>query len=594
MFKNRRSAIKPLADEEMYLFHTDDKLNDQVRALKKLIEVNLHGCIAIGGQRGSGKTTFIRFCLRSYKDSHFPIFINISKSDLSLSTVLIRSLNNSKIFDILDEYQTALLHQLNELTYVTVNETYSYMKKDSVSEESNLKNQFNGDFDLKLNLSLLKLSSYKKLENTLNTKELELMEDKAQVDIKKFYDEEFLLSKLLELLEAISKKKIVFIIDELDKKDTSYIISLFNKYKELFLDSGAIFIFVMGSMSYFDIFSPGSRSIEGYSQYFLESYYLGSMSWLSFLSLCYRKLDMKYLEDVKILYIKSRGLYRLALVGHYKYSYTYKDSLELEKANLLIDLLEDKRIKEIPNLFLDFLIDCCTNFFEHIVVLKKAPFEYAKQHFMLHENNQLFQVYINIFLSILSEKCTGTTYFISFGYAGLSEKKYFLYEESPDRWEKAIDILHNKTHIDDVLKPDILTRSVYNTKIPPREVEFVRKLEYRNTKGFRKLIHILKASFNDVAGVITLEKEIKAFSSTDCAYSAIILVKEAGGSTAYYVEDCAWSYEGYTYWVEFQKNLETINLKEFGIRSKHVVINDSLIETKISEIVKKFYDDCVG
>lgn len=245
---------------------------DELESLKFALLNNDSGAILVSAVRGVGKTSFVHKALSEMGNSVHPIFVNAGhvlsslKSEDLPKKELLTSLIRASYFAFKDD------KEIKEIYYKAVGSFKKYKINDESNEvlenkELNLNKEFNfrnlivfvGAILTVLGISVDNI--FLKILACLGLISIPMSlswKKSWTTKVKNSFGEETFVENSIDYLELLfenwlknkKKKKLVFIIDELDKVDDGKAFSLIKEYKNLFSRSFAHFIFIAGPDAY--------------------------------------------------------------------------------------------------------------------------------------------------------------------------------------------------------------------------------------------------------------------------------------------------------------------------------------------------------
>ncbi|MCR6098847.1 hypothetical protein HXA31_15895 [Salipaludibacillus agaradhaerens] len=587
MLNKRNYLNSPLNKEEMYLYHADENLIEIINDFKDNLTKHKDGCYLLGVMRGSGKSTFIRYCVRGAErviggNSVIPVYINLGNKINDLVTSSIRELYKVLVKGDLNISQEiiTILKELYDLTFVQREEIFDNNKNKKNTETNYIDYSTDGSLSILSKLPFLKGKlGYKKLKGRKDINDYRVENLYKDRKIKK-YDTDYLKMLFMELLIRINKENenttLVFFLDDLDKLNTNDIESIINQNKDLILETYTSFVFIVSNETYISLNNMLFAKIEAYNNYFLEFYYVPLLSWdNNFETLCHRKLELDYLDDAVGIFYESNGLMRKAI------------HLSNKDKNNNINILCGFLYKDILNSILSHSYNMNEAIKDIIKVKMKHFIEYVKQvesisyseaeTFITQNCNDILDLHKNMILKVLIENCCNNK-IIKYGYENISssDTTFYLNESA----------LINYSHAN---KTKLSTSKVEGGKPYHNYVylkaEYIRVLTKNDNEGFKMLINLIERTKEDVLYILSVEKEFQAFGDNDVkSFSAAAVISEVAGDTVYIVEDCAFTYEGYNNWKFFKDSLKPLS----NLRYKHFKVKgeEFKLETNFNQFIK--------
>lgn len=281
-----------------------------------MIHRGIYGCYLISGERGVGKSSFIRTFFeglgRNFNINN-NIYITLTTFDyeceIGIIDAIITRLYNESLENgsILFEYNDAL-KKLYEQTKWSYNEEITLDDGNSVKQTVSDYNINKQDLNINIHLKNVLLGGFIKEKNSEITKENSKYKneniEKTKTRKKVPLDEQ--LSKLLS--KIVRNTNIFVVFDELDKQDDCFLETLFNKYKSLLLENGLISFFITDEKTY----RKYGEDIDNYlGTYFIDTFYLPRMTYNETLRYCYIMFGEEHLWRAQMMFYGTLGNRRL-------------------------------------------------------------------------------------------------------------------------------------------------------------------------------------------------------------------------------------------------------------------------------------------
>lgn len=243
---------------------------DELKSLKFALLNNDSGAILVSAVRGVGKTSFVHKALSEIEDKIKPIFVNSGHvvstiKDKDAKKALLTSLIRAAYFEFKDK-------EIEELYYNAIGEFKEYKSSETSNEtESETEINLAKEYNIK-NLIVIGGTVLATLGITLNDLWANILgyiglvgipftfvwKKKWTKRMRSASGKETIVENSIDYLELSfekwlkkqKSKKLVFIIDELDKVEEKNAFDLIKEYKNLFSRSFAHFIFIAGQDAY--------------------------------------------------------------------------------------------------------------------------------------------------------------------------------------------------------------------------------------------------------------------------------------------------------------------------------------------------------
>ncbi|EJL27030.1 P-loop NTPase fold protein [Brevibacillus sp. BC25] len=586
LYGKRQSLISPLQSNEFYMYFSNPEMKAMTNHFIQYLQGNADGCYAVGGPKGSGKSTWVEFVINRVQNRSkiTPITVNMGNHSGSFIATLTNAMYHSDFRENIDKNSNDVLDNLYNFCFSKMNITTRVGEKGTETGES--LNQTRSSLKLLLVAKLFGLEGRggKEVAVTQQEKEALSIEDSRQVEYNRSFDDEYLLLQFQHLIKYLSQQNhnLVFVLDELDKKDESFIISLFDQYKELLIGSRVKFVMIIGQSTFSKLFGPEKDCLDGYDQYFVDSYYIGLLDWESFILFTSRKLGMTKIEDIKLHYFRTLGLYRTTIIPHKYPEIILESDHSLHIADWIIKIFMDYRIKRIPKIVLDVMKIKIKKWIEHLSIVEKLTSEQTEE-FLSRNVPKEYLVYLNQFFVCLKENTNSNKRIITYGYdlVNITDSKLYFFFNHNLIQEHAV-----KQDVWKVSKYHYLWKN-YSNGLLAKEMSDIVELSYREHPrlGENKIVNLINSSRSNLISVLTFSKYGGYCGEIGCAYSCVAVIDEEIGQVAYIVDNFSHSYESTIYWKKVQQELNALKIEPI-----HLTIENTPLKNSLHIIFKELYN----
>ncbi|MNK76203.1 Archaeal ATPase [compost metagenome] len=544
MIKNYKSSlVEPLNEQELHIFNANYEIDRLMKEFIRVLRDEVHGCYLLGGFRGTGKTSFIRLCcagldkrklIRVHLDCSK--LINVSNFLYFLVDELVKVTNQLELPDV-------LLSNLQDIHNKVINKIVNKKIQFNLNKETTndaLEEMSNEKLSVSITLLNKMISFISGKERHIKSKNEKnnSIENSEVFELEVRNDEFVLLEQLAMVFSQISKEnyQVLIIIDEVDKQTHSFLEELFGIYKNLFLNSHLITVFVVDPNIYQGIVFSDEID-DKLKVYFTRCFYLPTFRFKDIKDYMYREFEVHSVVDcLKATYL-SNGTMRK--INTYSYMEGHNDPYLLQKAFLLQDLLSEAEIS------------------------------------LIHSQSAYVKDKFKFILKDILEKLFYARRMERTEVIGLLQKKFDKHNIPVDprgvieclekTASKRLDLIFEWNDIDNVLikiTPREEYRENYDSdkykisyqfnhfdtwginrsfiKINSEPIPVMR----RDTRGFEHVIRMIETNIRTVKNIIIVRKISNWDEAEVHNYSAVVIMDKPVGCVVYIVEECSFSYEG--------------------------------------------------
>ncbi|OAB40549.1 hypothetical protein PMSD_01190 [Paenibacillus macquariensis subsp. defensor] len=542
MIKNyKKSLIEPLIGEELHIFHTNAEIDQVMNDIISIIRDNVHGCYLLGGFRGTGKTSFVNLCCAKFEKNRIlkismdcNKFIDVSNFLFFFLEELVKAIKTIKLTK---ELESAITKMHEQVAYKNL-ERKSQIRINKVLNNNMTENSKNQKVTINFSLmdKILSFANGQEHHNKLRQEYNNAIERSEVFELEARNDEFIMVEKLSRILKRLSEEyQLIMVIDEIDKQDNLFLEDLFGLYKNLFLNSHLITLFVVDQNKYQDIVFS-SEMDDKLRVYFTRPFYLPTFNLDDIRSYLYREFQVNSMMKCYVVAYLTNGVMRK--INTYNYLEGYRDSLTMLKAILYNDLINTPIISRYTTPYVidkyKFIVkEFVEVLFYHQKMGTKRIIEFFRERFNKHnipidpESISSFLVEITLKnSSFIVNKSSAEIVIIKIG-----PKSYNFHLDEQDENSK---IFFDKT----LRQVHDINRSLLKTKANP-----IRVVE-RDYQGFDHFIRIIETNYRSVKNIIIVKKLSNWDENEVDNHSAILIMDRPIGYIIYYVEECSFSYEG--------------------------------------------------
>ncbi|ELC8425091.1 hypothetical protein QYB63_001669 [Clostridium perfringens] len=540
MILNRKYTVSALDRDKKHLANYPDRILNKQHKLNYIIREYIQGIHIISGMRGVGKTTFINlFKDEDIKDGVF-IHLNVLDESFDLVSEIVINLENlieKKILNCSNECK----ERINKLKYKIFNEVLikkSFETKFSSSKMKKLQRMFGVNIKKYFDINL---------SNNLTVEESEKNEFIYETISTPIQKQEKNIKELIYILKEISKyKHIVIILDEIDKLSNDKFDVLLEKNKELFLESGLVYLIVCDNKKYINI-----KFNKTYGDMINRYIYLPLLSWEEYLIISAKIKEFRSIDSVKKSYCKTLGNYRKLI--------TYEEDDELEQYsnnfwNVINEIEKSNIYRNLPESFRDIIKEVL---FDILNILKISTYLTDKEIDSI-KNEHKFINNINIIIDRLIELLQTSQYieYINGKYTLKEDERVFFNNKSED------------------LENEIL--KVCDTKRFWRSRDKDYRIDELTTTNIEDLICIITWYREDLDAVLIFRQELTDININNISYHVVILTSNKLNSIAFVnVGGFSWNSEYSSRYNEMKQYLSDRNIlyKEYELKKDEKLLD---------------------
>lgn len=566
LVKGNTELNPKINSSDRILYEFDDDQGYIYSSIREDLNGELTKNILLGGARGCGKTSLVNLAADFEKNLIIKIDCSIADEEVDLLALIVNELK--KILDIsellLDEKLSKEVNILIRETTFSATNTYKLTALKSFQEESGGISDFIAEVCMPLKFINFKSSIQSRLKEVLLSKK-DKTEEFLQQKVTSYFERKTAFGALIDKINEVSKKKLIFIFDEIDKHNVEFLDKIFDNHKSFLTSGKSTNIFLVNISQYYNIIC--GNACDNIATYFDKKYFFRATSFSLFKDIVYN--DITSSNDLEVNYYLNQGIFRNVYadmnVGN-------RDKCLLLKSKYYIKLVEfvnscnewEDFVKEILVLVLNKVLKrgMIGNSI-NLNNLKKICFE----EFSIYENIQLQE----LILYILKSHATNTEKWIIMKEDELTvdydifKEKYskdfydnFNDENSSSYWanyKKGEKILEDKT-ID-----------VYNRKFRELNEGQINLKNYNEFEFY--LIKDSNNSHNYIIKTLLIEKGIISFiiAKKKNSFGYVFFIESSiKGRYVFYYDDASWANE--TFWVKekidnfiLAKNIKAIEVE---------------------------------
>lgn len=375
------NIIEPITEDIVGFSFLTDKLNAQIRELKRLVKEDVYGCYLVSGMKGVGKTSFINIALSNLDDRQR------GKENVIVRLNAVRLSDAKELLSLLIKELLLIARDRNS----PINAFCANIEIIHAMNEGILKKTVQGQAALELELGKT-LSIGKETEIGVDTDRITKPLFKIRSNFKGNHKKQLKANvgselkggfeyslqekpdqRFRELLNEFEQSgiRLILVLDEIDKCEKSFMEDVFRQYKDLLTNYKLFCFFVTDERVFAD---SATIKNNGFDTYFIKRFYLPLLSYRETMQYCYKHFNENAISCVDILYYLTLGNTR-ALNIYYKTQsfaniYRLDEVVLLYKARLFQYIMDNIQYEldeeDVRNLKSDFLKVDIKAFIEYI------------------------------------------------------------------------------------------------------------------------------------------------------------------------------------------------------------------------------------
>lgn len=296
---------KNVSDRILYEF--DDVQYNTYSSIKNDLSGKFTKNILLGGARGCGKSSLVNLAIEPENNLVVKIDCSIADEEEDLLTLIVSELK--KILDsarrsLGDELYKEINRLIKEITFSITN-IHKITELESTQEEGVVIANFIEEFLLSLKIINSKSGIQAKLKEAMVSKR-DKTEEILQQRVTTYVERKAAFELLIDKINEMSGKKLVFIFDEIDKQNIDFLDKVFDKYKTFLTSGKSTNIFLVSVSQYYHLVC--GNACESIEIYFDKKYFLRAVSFSKFKNICYNEICSNV--DLEISYYLSQGIFR--------------------------------------------------------------------------------------------------------------------------------------------------------------------------------------------------------------------------------------------------------------------------------------------
>ena len=386
------NIIEPITEMQEGFYSQTEFSGNQIRELQRMIEEDIYGCYLITGMRGVGKTSFMNVALSQTKHGmreKEQVIIRVNAVQMQeakeLFPILIREL--LRVVEKSDGRIKGYFKQLQMIDIISqgtikksVREqwTSSHVEEnsDSNKEGVNLGIGINSIFQLPIQIgTTTNVEREKQLSDVVSA------ETGYGVEYEVLENPQDLFNDLMDDFEK-SNIRLLVVLDEIDKCDSTFVDEVFCYYKDLLLNSKMFWLLVADEQMYQRYLGLKENMLD---TYFVKKIYLPLMTYEETMQYCFQHYCEEKISSVDIIYYISIGNRRLInihyLAKNQRGLLKREDIVLLYKARLFKDITSkvqyDFDVEDIRNYKKDVFKVNVKKFIEYIFERNALPISEA-------------------------------------------------------------------------------------------------------------------------------------------------------------------------------------------------------------------------
>lgn len=316
------------------LYEFDDAQRQIYLSIRKGLNGKFTKNILLGGARGCGKSSLVNLAADFEKNLVVKIDCSIVDEEADLLILIVNELK--KILDsseiLLDDKLSKEVNRLiREITFSATN-VYKVTALESIQEESESIANFVTDVCMPLKLINFKSSIQERLKEVLASKK-DKTEEFLQQRVTAYFERKTAFESLIDKVNEASRKKLVFIFDEIDKHNVDFLDKIFDKYKSFLTSGKSTNIFLINISQYYHIIC--GNACDNIASYFDKKYFLRATCFNLFKDISYNEINSNVALETN--YYLNQGIFRNVYADMYAGN---RNLFILLKAKYYIKLVE--------------------------------------------------------------------------------------------------------------------------------------------------------------------------------------------------------------------------------------------------------------
>lgn len=534
------------------LYELDDVQRHIYSSIRKDLNGKFTKNILLGGVRGCGKSSLVNLAADFEKNLVVKIDCSIADEEADLLTLIVNELKkilDSSEITLDDKLSKEINRLIREITFSAIN-VYKVTVLESVQEENEGIADFIAEVCMPLKLINFKSSIQTRLKEVLVSKK-DKTEEFLQQRVTAYFERKTAFGSLIDKINEASRKKLVFIFDEIDKHNVDFLDKIFDKYKSFLTSGKSTNIFMINISQYYHIIC--GNACDDIAAYFDKKYFLRAASFRLFKNISYN--DIRSSAALETNYYLNQGIFRNVYADM---DTGNRDVVLLLKAKYYIKLVEFvNSCEELDDFVKEILVSVLNKALKRGFIGNSLNLSNLKlicsEEFSIYKNIQLEELILYILKShvantenwiVLKEDELMVDY-------NIFEEKYIKDLHNNSNNENSSSNWENYKKGSEVAEDKAL--HVYNSKF--REIND-GQIKLRNYDDFEFfLIDDSNNSHEDIIKTLLLDKDIVTFirvkkkNSLGYEFGYVFFIDSSiKGRYVLYYDDASWSYE--CFWVK--------------------------------------------
>lgn len=324
-------ALNP-SDQILYEF--DDAQKHIYSSIKTDFNEAFAQNILLGGARGCGKSSLVNLAIDLKRNLVVKIDCSIADEEADLLILMVNKLKkllDSNAIPADDTSYEEIDRLIREITFDST-DICKMTALESIQEDSEGIVDFVAEVCLPLKMINFKSSVQGRLKEVLISKK-DKKQEYLQQRVTAYFERKAAFELLIDKINEKSRKKLIFVFDEIDKHHADFLDKVFDKYKSFLTSGKSTNIFLVNISQYYHIMC--GNACDNIEVYFDKKYFLRSASFPLFREISYNRFRSNFALETN--YYLNRGIFRNIYADMEMGS---KDIFLLFKAKYYLELVE--------------------------------------------------------------------------------------------------------------------------------------------------------------------------------------------------------------------------------------------------------------